>query len=314
MEKSGLQRAEQRIDPTDVHKLFPDIVKDATDKYNAFQESLRLIKELNEVLHENGPIKIMPLEGQRLNVKRMATDGSHTFSDDRRLIGDEDFELEWISWSGFDYPEGFNGQMHMRDKPCKKVRLTDNDGNLIFRVAEEPTESDSLIAEHRMLHGSSLNSPKISTLSGDLRVLSYRQNAFELGHGERVKTSEDDEFPGVKHVELYEVFYNSVAQQFPSLEETIEKAKNPPIQFLISKLGNLAIVSSQFGYKVTGSVEIEDSPTLPIALVDFADGEDLREQHLKRLEAIHCDPTTELPQIDSDNIFKYMFSGAKERS
>jgi len=180
--------------------------------------------------------------------------------------------------------------------------------------------SDLAAEVYKPLHGDYTYGLKVSTNTGE-RTLAHLWRAHELGRCERIKSVAVDDAPGVKQYELYETRYD--AQNHPKPLEVAEaEAKNPPIQVLISRMGNVAIVSSRIGHNETGFVAVPPpseysnvkSTVDQIDLVDYATipNHDLMAAHLRRLAEHECDPAEELPQLDADNIFRVMVSGLSE--
>lgn len=171
------------------------------------------------------------------------------------------------------------------------------------------------------LHGSSFVSFKITSE----KLLAHRWYGFEYGLREVATTQQNEEYPGINHVNLYQDNYPWPEEnKGPTLERALALNSEHPMRFLISKVGNRAIVSSQIGYlSSTRVVNIPEAPTYyaerspvsSVELVDYLDpmGEQyLMTAHLGRVSLAGGDVSVELPQNEADAIFRFMVSGCGE--
>jgi hypothetical protein len=175
-------------------------------------------------------------------------------------------------------------------------------------------------AESRPLHGDYTYCLKVSTKTGE-RTLAHGLYAHEMGRCERIKSVDVDDTPGVKKYELYETHYDAKIQPLP-LEVAEAESEHPPVRVLISRLGNVALVSSKLGYNETGFVAVPppseyssvDSTVDSVEMVDYATlpNHDLEAAHLRRFTEKGGDPSEDLSQQDADNIFRYMLAGLSE--
>ena len=178
------------------------------------------------------------------------------------------------------------------------------------------------------IHGDWVYGMKIDQSTGR-RELAKRWYAMEMCINDRVKVSEDEQYPGIGIVELFDARGPNYSTL--SLAEAIEVSQHPrnsrykPMRFLISAANDssLAVVTSRMGYDAPGNVHIPRPSRYseyagterPIYMRDYpraVDDELLTQRHIERMARRDIDPSVAIGQTAIDDTFRYMISGIKE--